>query len=71
MLTRWTFARPFDVKPVHFPRHDPQVSPCTATYFCQSRLPGRGKSKQKRLPLSSGPACGGVPSLRRRSRGPV
>ncbi|PYC25883.1 hypothetical protein DMO17_09445 [Aquipseudomonas alcaligenes] len=29
----------------------------------------RGKSNQKRLPPTSGPACGGVPSLHRRSRG--
>gem|GEM_PF-2870574 len=30
---------------------DSSVSPCRATYFLQSRLPGREKSKQKRLPL--------------------
>ncbi|PYC24576.1 hypothetical protein DMO17_10935 [Aquipseudomonas alcaligenes] len=29
----------------------------------------RGKSNQKRLPPTSGPACGGVPSLHHRSRG--
>ncbi|MCW8155655.1 hypothetical protein D7243_05590 [Stutzerimonas stutzeri] len=49
------------------------VSPCWATYFFQSRLPGRGKSKQKRLPLhadwASPVRCARLPSFHRRSGG--
>ncbi|RMH99164.1 hypothetical protein EA798_00380 [Pseudomonas songnenensis] len=49
------------------------VSPCWATHFFQSRLPGREKSRQKRWPLhpdwASPVRCARLPSFHRRSGG--
>jgi len=48
---------------------DSSVSPCWATYFFQSRLPGREKSRQKRLAPAYGSRCARLPSIHRCSGG--
>ncbi|RRV11480.1 hypothetical protein EGJ28_12250 [Stutzerimonas xanthomarina] len=46
-MVRWISTAPSPI----FRVSGSSVSPCWATYLFQSRLPGREKSRQERLPL--------------------